>query len=160
MADGYGLAGQLEDAVAECETALEINPNCTVILDALGYYLARLGRPQESLEASRLALRLNPRDPGNYWRHHHMAIAHFMAADYTASLEESRRVARSQRLLASDVMWAAAATALDKADEAQTALKYCLSQRPDLRVSIVPAVLPDLTSERLLALLRKAGLPD
>ena len=95
MAEAYCIAGRLEDSVAECELGLEINPNCTVILSALGYNLACLGRPEEALEANRLALRLNPRDPSNFWRHLHIAIAHFVAANYAASLEESRRVARS-----------------------------------------------------------------
>lgn len=126
----------------------------------MGFYLAYLGRTQESLAANRLALRLNPRDPANFWRHINLAVAHFLAADYTASLEESRLVARSQQLLVPRVYWAASAAALDKTDEARTAVKYCLSQRPDLRVSTMPIILPDHTSERLLELLRKAGVPE
>jgi tetratricopeptide (TPR) repeat protein len=176
MSDAYCTADRLEDAVAESELALEINPNCTVILDGLAYCLACLGRPQESLQASRLALRLNPRDPSNFWRHHTMANAHFIAADYTDSLEESKRVARSRQLLASGVLWAASAAALDKTDEAQAAVKYCLSLRPGLCVRTISqrsdppvgTVMPEFVTqfarvedhERLLALLRKAGLPE
>ena len=164
MAEAYSTASRLEDAVAECELALEINPNCTMILDALGYYFSCLGRPQQALQASRLALRLNPLDPQNFWCHHHMALAHFVAADYTSALEESKRVTRSRPLLAAGVIWAASAAALDRVDEVRTAMEYCLVQRPDMRVStvIVPLFSPfrDEDRERLLALLRKAGLPE
>jgi adenylate cyclase len=165
MAHAYGTAGRLEDAVAEFELGLEINPNCSPILGELGMYLALLGRPREALEASRLALRLNPRDPAIFWRHLAIAMANFVASDYAASLEESRRVARSRPMLPSGIIWAASAAALDKADEARTAVEYCLAQRPDLRVgTVVPDVIlrfaRDEDYERLLALLRKAGLPE
>jgi adenylate cyclase len=165
MAHAYGLAGRLEDAVAEFELGLEINPNCSPILGEMGMYLALLGRPREALEASRLALQLNPRDPSIFWRHLAIAMANFVAADYAASLEESRRVARSRPMLASGIIWAASAAALDKADEARTAVEYCLGQRPDLRVgTVVPDVIlrfaRDEDHERLLALLRKAGLRE
>jgi TolB-like protein len=165
MAHAYGLAGRLEDAVAEFELGLEINPNCSPILGEMGMYLALLGRPREALEASRLALQLNPRDPSIFWRHLAIAMANFVAADYAASLEESRRVARSRPMLASGIIWAASAAALDKADEARTAVEYCLAQRPDLRVgTVVPDVIlrfaRDEDHERLLALLRKAGLRE
>jgi hypothetical protein len=44
---------------------------------------------------SRLALKLDPLDPSNFWRHYGIAVAHFVAADYATSLEESKRIARS-----------------------------------------------------------------
>jgi adenylate cyclase len=161
----YAATGGLEDAVAECERGLEINPNCSLILGNLGAYLAALGRPQEAIAACRLSLQLNPRDPSNFWRRYAIAVAHFVAADYAASFEESKRVARSRPHLPSAIVWAAAATALGKADEARTAIDDCLAQRPDLRVSsVAPQFMlrfaRDEDHERLLALLRQAGLPD
>ncbi len=158
-------AGRPEEAIAECERGLEISPNCSLILGNLGAYLAVLGRPQEAIAACRLSLQLNPRDPSNFWRQYAIAVAHFVAADYAASYEESKRVARSRPHLPSAIIWAAAATALGKADEARTAVDDCLAQRPDLRVSsVAPNFMlrfaRDEDHERLLALLRKAGLPE
>ncbi len=75
----YAATGGLEDAVAECERGLEINPNCSLILGNLGAYLAALGRPQEAIAACRLSLQLNPRDPSNFWRQYAIAVAHFVA---------------------------------------------------------------------------------
>jgi adenylate cyclase len=165
MAGADALAGRLDDALAECERSLEINPNSAIILGEMGTLLAYLGRPQEAIESCRLALRLDPRSPTNFWRYYQIALAHFVAADYAASLEESRRVARSHPLLRSGIIWAASAAALDKADEARTAVAYCLAQRPDLRVSaVIPGFIlrfaRDEDHNRLLALLHKAGLPE
>ena len=67
-------------------------------------------------------------------------------------------------ILRGGIIWAAAA-ALGKADEAQTAVEYCLAQRTDLRVgNVVPGFIARFRRnedhERLLMLLRKAGLPE
>ena len=154
MAGAYAEAGQLEDAVAECELGLEINPNCSAILQRLGAFLGPLGRPQEAIKACRLAIQLDPRNPLNYWRHSHIAIAHFVATDYEAALQESKRVARSRPHLQSAIIWAASAAALGKADEARTAVENCLLQRPDLRVGRVPGIVTRFCSRRRS---RKAG---
>jgi len=165
MAWAYDEAERLEDAVAACERGLAINPNCSLILSAMGACLGPLGRPQEAIDACRLALQLNPRDPSNFWRHSSIAIAHFIAADYGEALREGKTVAQSRPFLRSAIIWAASAAALGKTDEARTAVAYCLAQRPDLHVGgVVPGNIRRFARkedhERLLALLRKAGLPD
>src|SRR5262249_9291805 len=162
MSGAYGLAGQLEDAVAECERGLDLNPNHSVIWGDLGGFLASLGRAQEAIDACRLALRLNPRDPSNFWRHYMLSKAHFVSGDYEAALKESKSVARSRTHMRSAIIWAAAAAALGKAEEARSAVAYCLAERPDLTVgTVVPAFIyrfaREEDHERLLALLRKAG---
>jgi hypothetical protein len=62
-------------------------------------------------------------------------------------------------------MWAAAAAALGDAKEARAAVDYCLAERPQLRVgSVAPTFMlrfaRDEDHERLMVLLRKAGLPE
>jgi adenylate cyclase len=161
----YAADGQLEEAIAECERGLEINPNCSILYGNLGAYLGALGRPQEAIEACRLALKLNPRDPSNYWRHYYIAVAYFVAGDYAACLRDSKRLSRSRPFLASGIMWAAAAAGLGDAKEARAAVDYCLAERPDLRVgSVAPTFMlrfaRDEDHERLMALLRKAGLSE
>jgi tetratricopeptide (TPR) repeat protein len=164
MAGAYMEVGQLEDAVAECERSLEINPNFWLAVARLGACLALRGRPQESIEACQLALRLNPRDPYNYWRQSYIALAHLLAAEYEAALQESKRVARSRPHLQSCIIWAAAAAALGKSEEARTAVERCVAQRSDLRVgNVVPDIIGlarDEDREPLMGLLRKAGLPE
>ena len=161
----YAAPGRLEDAIAECERGLEINPNCSLALGNLGFYLAALGRSQEAIEACRLSLQLNPRDPSNFWRQYAIAVAHFVAADYVTALRDSKRIAQSRPHLPSAIIWVAAAAALDKADEVRSAVEYCLARRPNLHVnSVAPDFMlrfaRDEDHERLLALLRKAGLPE
>lgn len=161
----YATTGHLEDAIAECERGLEINPNSSLILANLGSYLAALGKSEESIAASRLALRLNPRDPSNFWRHYAIAVAQFTAGDNAAALEGSRRIARSRWHVSSGILWAAAAAALDDTGQAREAVDYCLSQRPDLTIArVVPDFMLRFAREadhqRLMSLLRKAGLPE
>ncbi len=161
----YAASGRLEDALAECDRGLEINPNCSLIMANKGVYLAALGRSQEAIDMSHLALRLNPRDPSNFWRHYGIAVARFAAGDYVASLDGSRKIARSRSHLPSGIIWAAAAAALENEDEARAAVEYCLSLKPGMRLA---RVAPDCMlrfarpedHERLLAMLRKAGLPE
>ena len=164
-AHAYAADGQLEEAIAECERGLEINPNCSILYANVGAYLGTMGRAQEAIDACRLALKLNPRDPSNFWRHYYIAVAYFVAGDYAACLRDSKRLSRSRSFLASGIIWAAAAAGLDDAKEARAAVDYCLSERPDLRVgNVAPDFMlrfaRDEDHERLTALLRKAGLPD
>jgi len=164
-AHAFAADGQLEEAIAECERGLEINPNCSILYGNIGAYLGALGRPQEAIEACRLALKLNPRDPSNYWRHYYIAVASFVAGDYAVCLRESKRLSRSRSFLPSGIMWAAAAGGLGDVKEARAAVDYCLAERPDLRVgSVAPTFMlrfaRDEDHERLMSLLRKAGLPE
>ena len=164
-AHAYAADGQLEEAIVECERGLEINPNCSILYANIGAYSGALGRSKEALEACRLALKLNPRDPSNFWRHYYIGVAHFVAGDYPACLSESKRLSRSRPFLPSGIMWAAAAAGLKNANEARAAVDYCLAERPDLHVaSVAPAFMlrfaRDDDHQRLMSLLREAGLPD
>ena len=164
-AHAYAADGQLEEAIAECERGLEINPNCSILYANIGAYLGALGRSREAIEACRLALKLNPRDPSNFWRHYYIAVAYFVAGDYDSCLRDSKRICRSRQFLASGIMWAAAAAGLGDEREARAAVEYCLAERPQLRVGgVAPTFMlrfaREEDHERLLTLLRKAGLPE
>jgi adenylate cyclase len=163
MAETYGYAGRYEEAVAECKLGLEISPNNAGLLSEMAGFLALLGRSQEAIQASLLALRLNPRDPLSFWRHSHIATAHFAAEEYEAALQESKQVAQLRPHLPTAVIWAASAAALGRAEEAQKAAQHCLTQRPDLHIGRMPYLLRFARkedNERLLMLLREAGLPE
>jgi tetratricopeptide (TPR) repeat protein len=166
MGVAHARFGQLEDAVAACERALAINPNCSTILGSLGIYLAHLGRPVEAIEACQLALRLNPRDPTNFYRQYGIAAAHFVAADYEAALQVTTKAALARPdFLRSSLMWAVSAAALNRFEEARGAVARCLAQVPDVRISnVIPHHISrfarDEDHERFLTLLRKAGLPE
>jgi TolB-like protein/cytochrome c-type biogenesis protein CcmH/NrfG len=164
VAVAHGRAGNFNDAVAACEHGLSINPNSHLILGDMGIFLAALGRTAEAIDACRLALRLSPRDPSNFWRHAGIATAHFVSGDYEAALQEAKVVARSRpTFLRGHLLCAAAAAALDRPEEAQVAVRYCLAQQPSLRTrDVAPRFIQrfarDSDHERLVAMLRKAGL--
>ena len=166
MAFAYELAGRLEEAVSECRRAIELNPNFSTGYSELGRGFAALGRAEESIDACRTALRLNPRDPSNWERHDTMAIAHFIAENYDASLEEARIATRARpELPEGRIILAAAASALGQIDEARRVAAQCLAQWPDIHLgNMMPIYIPSLAREadreRLWAALRQAGFPD
>ena len=55
--------GRLEDALAEFEQALSLNPNFAPALAYYGQILSWVGRGEDGIVAARRALRLGPRDP-------------------------------------------------------------------------------------------------
>jgi len=145
MVWAYMEAGSFEDAVAECDRVLEINPSCSIIRSNLGACLALLGRPQEGVWAG-------------------FKAQSSRSVEFLAPL-----VHRSGTLCSGGLQRGAAgeqesSPVLEKPDEARAAVEHCLAQRSNLRVgNVVPDVLLRFARnedhERLLALLRKAGLP-
>jgi adenylate cyclase len=156
---------RIEEAVAEAERALEINPNSTMIIGDLGIWYAALGRADEAIAACKLALRLDPRDPLKAWKHWGLAKGYFVAGEYQQARDEARKVARTTKgFLRAGLYWAAAAAALDDLDDAKAAITHCLKQREDLRVGNIHehtlSYLQKQDHERLTSMLRKAGLPE
>jgi TolB-like protein/Tfp pilus assembly protein PilF len=166
MAFGYELAGLMEDVVAECKRAIELNPNFSNGYSELGRALAALGQAHEAIDACRTALRLNPRDPSNWERHATLAIAHFTAGDYEASLREARTVVQGRPELPEGlIMLAAAASALGEIEEARRVVNQCVPRWPGLRLgNIMPIYFPYFAREehrqRLWTVLGRAGFPE
>ena len=166
MAFAYEQAGRMEETVSECRRAIELNPNFSNGYSELGRGLAALGRAEESIDACRTALRLNPRDPSNWERHDTMAIAHFTAENYEASLQEARIATRARPELPEGlIILAAAASALGQIDEARRVVAQCVAQWPGIHLgNMMPIYMPSLAREadreRLFAALRQASFPD
>jgi adenylate cyclase len=87
-----------EGAVAELQRAIEINPNFSVGYGSLGTVLAWGGRAEEAIETNEVALRLNPRDPGNFFRFFTKSVAHFTAGRYEEAAAWATRSLRSKRI--------------------------------------------------------------
>lgn len=159
-------AGRMEEAIAECELGVSINPNLPMLLGDLGLFYALSGRADEAVKACELAIRVSPRDPAIIWRKYSLAVAQFTLGEYELVRQEMRRIAFSVRGFSrADLLWAASAAALDQMEDARAAISHLLSERPDVRLSnFAPALmLPYVQAahrENLLSLLWKAGLPD
>ncbi|MFO1088153.1 MAG: BTAD domain-containing putative transcriptional regulator [Hyphomicrobiales bacterium] len=159
------IAGRHEEAVAELNHAIRINPNFPGAHSDLAEQHALLGNIEEGKVAIRQSIKLNGFDPSDYWQHFVMAMIEFAANRNAAALEEARRAVRAQPgYVRAAIYWAAAAAGAGEGEEASRAVKHCLAQMPDLRVSnVAPGVttryVDDALHARFLQLLEKAGLP-
>ena len=101
-----------DGAVAEIERALEINPNFSVGYGSLGTVLAWGGRADEAIQNNETALRLNPRDPSNFFRFFVNALAHFTAGRYADAAAWATRSIRAKRIFRIPYLVRSAALAL------------------------------------------------
>jgi TolB-like protein len=90
------LRGEHELAAESLRRALEINPNCSLAIGSMGTVLAWSGRYDASVEANELALRTNPQDPSNFYRHFGLALAHYLAGRYDKSVAHARMVVQAR----------------------------------------------------------------
>ena len=157
------LALQHERAIGALRRAIELNPNFSLGHGSLATILAWSGEPEESIRQNELALRLNPRDPSNFFRHFGIALAHFIAGRYDRAANSAKAVAGEKPdWHLAHAMLIAGLAHLDRMQEAGAALRTCLFSFPDLRVADFwwlpfrsPAAL-----ELLKEGLRKTGLPE
>jgi adenylate cyclase len=87
-----------DGAVAELHRATEINPNFSLGYGSLGTVLAWSGRADEAIRSNETALRLNPRDPSNFFRFFCNALAHFTAGRYEDAAAWATRSLRAKRI--------------------------------------------------------------
>ena len=85
------FARRFDDALAEFETALRLNPNFSLAQGYYGLALAYCGRWEEADEAANRALRLSPRDPFSAIYYGVASYAQFVGRKY----EEAMKLARS-----------------------------------------------------------------
>ncbi len=88
-------------AINELKRAIELNPNFSLAHAASGTVYAYAGMFEEALASCELALRLNPRDPSNFFRYSAMLVAHFTIGKYgeaQALAEQSLRSGPSWRV--------------------------------------------------------------
>jgi TolB-like protein len=161
----YLLQNNHEDAIAELEDAVELNPNLADAHHGLGFALTVSGWPEEALPHFDRAIRLSPYDPRVASFLEMTAWALIVLGRYREAEEFARR---SVRGLNAD-LWAYATHCsalghLDRHEEAKTARNKLLEREPDFSLSFVrqfvyynkvPAHL-----ERYIEGLRKAGLPE
>jgi adenylate cyclase len=166
LAFAYEMAGRIKDGAAECKRAIELNPNFSAAFAELGRKYALLGQPEDAIQACQTALRLNPRDPTNFQFHTSLAMAHFVAGDDEAALQEARTTVQLRpELPEGSIMAAAAASALGQAEEAHNAVAVCVAHWPGICLgNVIPKYIPRFAREkdnqRLLATLREAGMPE
>ena len=85
------IFGHPEEALAEDEAALEINPNFHPAYASKGFALMLSGRAREAIPPIQLALRISPKDPFAYFWHWHLCQAHLHLHEYKDAIAECRR---------------------------------------------------------------------
>jgi adenylate cyclase len=143
-----------DGAVAELHRAIEINPNFSLGYGSLGTVLAWGGRADEAIRNNETALRLNPRDPSNFFRFFVNALAYFTVGRYEDAAAWATRSLRSKRIFRIPYLVRIAALALDsEIDRARAAVDDMQAHVPDVTRAFVDH-LPFVRAEDRAALVR------
>jgi TolB-like protein/cytochrome c-type biogenesis protein CcmH/NrfG len=158
----YMLARRFDDALAEYELALRLNPNFALAQAYYGLALAYNSRWQEADEAVRRAIRLSPRDP-------HLAVycgiaayTQFVGRNYEEAIKLAREALRqrSDFVGAHRVLTAATGMTGDKT-AAAAALADLRRAQPNVSLAWIAANMPirhEAERAHYLEGFRKAGL--
>ena len=156
------ISRRFDDALAELELALSLNPNFALAQSIYGLILSFFGRWEDAYTVVARALRLSPRDPLSALYNGIAAYAQFVGRNY----EEAMRLARVSIRLRGDyvgghrVLCAAAAMA-GQGDIAASALREVQRAQPNFSLAWIASSLPfkrDADREHFLEAFRRAGL--
>jgi TolB-like protein len=92
----YLFARRFEDALAEMELALRLNPNFSLAQGYYGLALCYCGRWREGDVAAQRALRLSPRDPFSAVYNGIAAYAQFVGRNYAKAMQLAREAIRQR----------------------------------------------------------------
>ena len=153
-----------DNAVAELEKAIQLNPNLPIARGMLGLILAYGGKSEQAIAALDRAIRANPRDPFNVFYHGSYAVAHYLAGRY----QEAARWARQGVQQRPDYpgfhrMLAISCAKLGQLEQARAALDQARQLQPGLSLAWAEAYAPYSRPEDLqhyIDGLREAGLTE
>ncbi|MGY4367432.1 TolB-like protein/cytochrome c-type biogenesis protein CcmH/NrfG [Bradyrhizobium sp. LB1.3] len=162
LAYTYLFRRRFDDALAEFELTLELNPNFAMAHAFHGVTLCYAGRWQDGDAAARRALRLSPRDPLAAIYCGVAAYARFIGHDYEGATQMARESMRQRAdfVGAHRVLTAAAGMSGDPA-LAASALEGLRRAQPGISLAWVTRELPMLREEdreHYLEGLRRAGM--
>nr|WP_256469310.1 winged helix-turn-helix domain-containing protein [Bradyrhizobium sp. 141] len=162
LAYTYLFRRRFDDALAEFELALQLNPNFAMAHAFYGVTLCYAGRWQDGDAAARRALRLSPRDPLAAIYCGVAAYARFVGHDYEGAVQMARESMRQRCdfVGAHRVLTAAAGMSGDPA-LAASALDGLRRAQPAVSLAWITRELPMLRDEdraHYLEGLRRAGL--
>jgi TolB-like protein len=153
-----------EESERRLATAIGLNANLAFAFMLGGGFYALSGETEKAHEHLKEALRLNPRDPANYWIYAFFGLAEWSAGRYDDAADWARKgihvypeFPTAHRLLAAGL---SAAGEIERARDAVAAL---LRIAPSASLAKTRAGVPwkhDATMQRYLDALRRAGLPE
>jgi len=83
-----------QDALAELQAAVELNPNLAIIYCGLGDSLAYEGRFDEAIPCFEKAIQLSPYDPQRWAYYSYRALAHLLSSEFESALEWAQNAVR------------------------------------------------------------------
>ena len=117
------LFGKHEQACTALRQAIDLNPNFSLAYGTLGTMLVLVGKPDEGIRNTEFAIRLNPRDPGVFFRYSGLSLAYLVKRDFPAALEWAERSAsRNPDWWLAHALIAAIHSMQGKSERARTAL--------------------------------------
>ena len=168
-ADARGFLGriyltkrQYDEAIAEGERAVALNPNSAFVNAALAFSLTYAGRPEEAIVLYKKAIRLSP--VSDLWHVRGLGGCYGMIGHYEEAISEYEKVIkRNPDDVFAHVGAAAIYSIFGHEKKAQTEAAEVLRIDPDFSLESFAKAKPykypkDL--ERLVNALRKAGLPE
>ncbi|WP_024513674.1 winged helix-turn-helix domain-containing protein [Bradyrhizobium sp. Tv2a-2] len=162
LAYTYLFERRFDDAIAEFELALRLNPNFSFAQAFHGVALCYSGRWEEGDLAVRRALRLSPRDPSSTLYFGIAAYAQFIGRNYDEAIRLARESLRQRGDFVGGHRVLTAAAAMAGYDEvARTALQELRRTQPNVSLAWIESELPikqQAEREHYLEGFRRAGL--
>jgi TolB-like protein len=158
LANGTMQSGDLDQAIAEYDRAIELNPNSASVRADSIETLVYVGRAEDAISRTRAAIRLNPYHPD--WYLWNLGWAQYFAAQYEDALASLRKMNKTpngaQRTLAPVLV------RLGRLEEAQAVIAEFRKNEPGYSLADVNRVSFEHKEylERWTEDLRSAGLPE
>jgi len=129
----YGINGDMELGIIECETAVRLNPNLAIAHFELGFIFTMADRHGESISCFDQAIRLSPNDPARW----NFYLTKGLALYGWDSFEDAIVCFREAARLRPTAFWppiflTVCFYSLDRMDEANASLEEALKIKPDL----------------------------
>ena len=162
LAGVYVCRRRFDDALAEFELTLRLNPNFSLAQAYYGLVLSYDGRWREGAAAARRALRLSPRDPFSAICNAVWAYAEFVGRNYDEAVRLAREAVRERfDFVGAHRILTAAAAMAGESDLAKASLQKLRGIQPNLSLAFIAGELPimqDAEREHYLEAFRRAGL--
>jgi adenylate cyclase len=158
-----GWMGDLDAAVAECQTAVLLNPNLAQAHHELGFALNYAGRCVDAVNSFDEAIKLSPNDPGRWNFYLLKGSMLFAIGDFDEAIECLNQSARLRPASFFPYVFLAA-TYIEVKDDAaaQESVSQILKRKADLKIENLRMVFGKAPAEHLVRAMKNleiAGLP-
>jgi TolB-like protein len=160
----YDLQLDGEAGVAECQNAIDLNPNLAIAHHELGFVLYMIGRSVDAVSCFDQAIRLSPNDPSRWNFYLLRGFVKYELGEFEASIKDAKEAARMRP----SAFWpllliAASSAALNRMGAAEASIKEAIARKPGCTIAFVENVNrshPSGSNDNFVSDLRKAGLPE